>query len=292
MKKTMCVLLSCAAVFAASSACFAESEPMLISPAPAAYEVSADGKVIDFGKDAPFEENGTVMVPVRKTAEALGFTVTWDGEHKGVKLDNGEVNTIIYIGTDSYYMASSTAIGMSAPESLGAAPVLKASVTYAPASLFGVLYCNENAVRVDDNRIFISKNNDSKTEIPNPFTEFDTVDEAKKALSFDAKLPSYIPEGYAFDFTSVLGKTFIQVSYKKGDDEILVRTAEEDGDISGDYNVYRNEETVKIGEYSVKLRGNDGVSNATWSDGKCAYSIYADGAVDIAEVEKIILSIK
>ena len=124
MKNTMCVLLSCAAVFAASAACFAESEPMLISPAPAAYEVSADGKVIDFAKDAPFEENGTVMVPVRKTAEALGFTVTWDGEHNGVKLDNGEVNTIIYIGTDSYYTASSTAIGMSAPESLGAAPVL------------------------------------------------------------------------------------------------------------------------------------------------------------------------
>lgn len=292
MKKTVCVLLSCAAVFMSTAACFAEKEPMVISPAPAAYGVTADGKTLDFGKDVPFTENGVIMVPVRKTAEALGFTVTWDGEHEGVKLDNGEVNTIIYIGTDSYYMASSTAIGMSAPESLGAAPVLKDSVTYAPADLFGVLYCNKDAVKVDGNLITISKSEEDSTQIPNPFTEYESVDEAKKALDFDAKLPSYIPAGYEFDYTSTMGKSFIQVSYKNGDNKILIRTAKEEGDISGDSNVYKNEETVRIGEFSVKVRGNDGVSCATWNDGEYAYSVYADKGLDIAEIEKIIGSIK
>lgn len=180
-----------------TAACFAEKEPMVISPAPAAYGVTADGKTLDFGKDVPFTENGVIMVPVRKTAEALGFTVTWDGEHKGVKLDNGEVNTIIYIGTDSYYMASSTAIGMSAPESLGAAPVLKDSVTYAPAGLFGVLYCNKDAVKVDGNLITISKSEGRQHSDSQSFHEVcSSVVEAKKALDFDAKLPSYIPAGY------------------------------------------------------------------------------------------------
>lgn len=292
MKKTVCVLLSCAAVFMSTAACFAEKEPMVISPAPAPYEVTVDGKTLDFGKDVPFTDNGVIMVPVRKTAEALGFTVTWDGEHKGVKLDNGEVNTIIYIGTDSYYMASSTAIGMSAPESLGAAPVLKDSVSYAPAGLFGVLYCNKDAVKVDENRITIDKSVEDSTQIPNPFTEYDSVAEAKKALAFDAKLPSYMPAGYEFDYTSVIGKTFIQVSYKNGDNEILVRTAKETGDISGDYNVYKNEETVEISGHSVLLRGNDGVSNATWNDGGYTYSVYADKGLDITEIEKIIESIK
>ena len=292
MKKTVCVLLSCAAVFMSTAACFAEKEPMVISPAPAAYGVTVDGKTLDFGKDVPFTENGVIMVPVRKTAEALGFTVTWDGEHKGVKLDDGEVNMVIYIGTDNYYMASSTAIGMSAPESLGAAPVLKDSVTYAPAGLFGVLYCNKDAVKVDGNLITISKSEEDSTQIPNPFTKYESVDEAKKALDFDAKLPSYIPAGYEFDYTSTMGKSFIQVSYKNGDNKILIRTAKEEGDISGDSNVYKNEETVRIGEFSVKVRGNDGVSCATWNDGEYAYSVYADKGHDIAEIEKIIGSIK
>lgn len=58
-----------------------------------------------------YTENGVEMVPLRKTAEALGFKVVWNGENQSIDLDNGEVNTKVYIGEGSYYMASSVAIG-------------------------------------------------------------------------------------------------------------------------------------------------------------------------------------
>lgn len=130
----------------------------------------------------------------------------------------------------------------------------------------------------------ISKSEEDSTQIPNPFTKYESVDEAKKALDFDAKLPSYIPAGYEFDYTSVMGKSFIQVFYKNGDNEILVRTAKEKGDISGDYDVYKNEETVKSATFRLRFAETTEFPCAT---GTTANSIfcYADKGLDIAETK-------
>lgn len=86
-------------------------------------------------------ENGVVMVPLRKAAEALGFTVTWNAKERTVGLNNGTVQTIVTPGMDSYYMASAIpgAIGMSAPSALGAASYIVKGVTWAPAELLNLL---------------------------------------------------------------------------------------------------------------------------------------------------------
>lgn len=86
-------------------------------------------------------ENGVVMVPLRKTAEALGFQVTWNGKENSVHLTNGTVQTEVTLGQDSYYMATATrdAVGMSAPSPLGAAAYEKDGTSWAPAELFNLL---------------------------------------------------------------------------------------------------------------------------------------------------------
>ena len=50
-----------------------------------------------------------VMVPLRPVAEALGFTVTWDGSLPGARVDNGSVHTEVVLGRDLYTVTSSTA---------------------------------------------------------------------------------------------------------------------------------------------------------------------------------------
>ena len=79
------------------------------------------------------------MVPLRSVAEDLGFTVVWDGKEQSIFLDNGTVKTTLCIGQDSYFKASSQAIGLTQNHRLGKAPVLIDSKTYVPASLFDFL---------------------------------------------------------------------------------------------------------------------------------------------------------
>ena len=259
-------------------------EPMLVTAAPtAAYTVEINGETLNLGGASVYKTNDKFMIPVRAIAEKLGFTVTWDEEKQGVKLDNGEVNTVLYIGEDTYYMASSVAIGMSAPTPLGAAPELKDSTTYVPAELFNVLYCNPDTVKEDSGKIIINTkaDEDNATQIANPFTEHKTIDDANKVLSFDAKVPSNIPSGYKVDYISTLSNDFLQIGYKNGDNEILYRMAKGSDDISGDYNEYKNIENKKVGDYSFIIRGNESgkAANLLWTDGKYTYSLYANPEV-------------
>ena len=104
MKKMMCGVL-CAALLACSAG----------AAAAGSYTVTVDGAALDLSGKTPFVSQDKVMVPLRPVAEALGYTVTWTAE------DAQRVG--VDIGVDSYCRTSSTAIGMGAPVSFGAAPV-------------------------------------------------------------------------------------------------------------------------------------------------------------------------
>jgi hypothetical protein len=85
---------------------------------------------------------GVAMVPLRAVAEALGFEVTWNGVEQSVHLTNGSVQTSVQIGVDSYFTATAVPgmVGMSAPQTLGAAPYMQnQQKTYVPAALFEML---------------------------------------------------------------------------------------------------------------------------------------------------------
>lgn len=65
-----------------------------------------------------------MIVPLRPTAEALGFTVVWDDARNVIMLDNQMVKTQLTIGKDSYYKQSSKAIGLTQPIQLAMRPPL------------------------------------------------------------------------------------------------------------------------------------------------------------------------
>jgi hypothetical protein len=112
-----------------------------------AEALTINDQVIDLGELKIHEQNNQKMIPLRLVAEALGFEVTWDSSIRGAKLDNGSVKTTVVIGEDSYYKASSKAIGLTQSIELGAKPELIDNTMYVPAELFNLLYSNENAVK-------------------------------------------------------------------------------------------------------------------------------------------------
>ena len=131
MKKLM-TCLACTALLAGSALpALAADLPV----APAVEEQTAEAEA----QAQPYMDNGVVMLSLRAVGEALGCTVTWEQENGWAVVDNGTVHINVTPGVDSYCRTSSIAIGMSAPQSLGAAPAVVDGTIYVPAQLFVLL---------------------------------------------------------------------------------------------------------------------------------------------------------
>ena len=134
-----------------------------------------------------------VLVPLRETAEQLGFKVSYN---KGtILVDDGIMHTNLTIGENSFQVVTSNPdlVGMSAPFSLSSAPVMTNGKTYVPIELFVPLTGNDSSIiKTDGSAISISKKADTKNEdvqIPNPLTEHETLADLAKTVGFDVTLP-------------------------------------------------------------------------------------------------------
>lgn len=299
MKKTISMLLALAvAGTMAAPAMAVNDEPMVIAPAPNTQSQQAQMKIVVKGKTMPVQTisvNGCTMAPVRAIAEALGFKVTWNAD-RSININNGEMQSDLRIGDNSYvvYTAVEGMAGMSAPFSLGSAPIIKNNTAYVPIDLFVPLFGNDQAtVKTSGDTITI--NPDAKTEggdssqIPNLLTAHDSLTELAKAVGFDIKAPT-VPAGYEADAYIDISGELAEVFYVKGDDTLVYRVSRGEGDNSGDYNTYSNKKTVDVNGVSVELRGNDKVNVATWSNGGFAYSVSAKQRISETEVAAVVSS--
>ena len=299
MKKTISMLLALAvAGTMAAPAMAVNDEPMVIAPAPNTQSQQAQMKIVVKGKTMPVQTisvNGCTMAPVRAIAEALGFKVTWNAD-RSININNGKMQSDLRIGDNSYvvYTAVEGMAGMSAPFSLGSAPIIKNNTAYVPIDLFVPLFGNDPAtVKTSSDTITI--NPDAKTEdgdssqIPNLLTAHDSLTELAKAVGFDIKAPT-VPAGYEADAYIDISGELAEVFYVKGDDTLVYRVSRGEGDNSGDYNTYSNKKTVDVNGVSVELRGNDKVNVATWSNGGFAYSVSAKQGISETEVAAVVSS--
>lgn len=299
MKKTISMLLALAvAGTMAAPAMAVNDEPMVIAPAPNTQSQQAQMKIVVKGKTMPVQTisvNGCTMAPVRAIAEALGFKVTWNAD-RSININNGKMQSDLRIGDNSYvvYTAVEGMAGMSAPFSLGSAPIIKNNTAYVPIDLFVPLFGNDQAtVKTSGDTITI--NPDAKTEdgdssqIPNLLTAHDSLTELAKAVGFDIKALT-VPAGYEADAYIDISGELAEVFYVKGDDTLVYRVSRGEGDNSGDYNTYSNKKTVDVNGVSVELRGNDKVNVATWSNGGFAYSVSAKQRISETEVAAVVSS--
>ena len=134
------------------------------------------------------------------------------------------------------------------------------------------------------------------TQIPNPFVEVKNLDEASKIAGFSLEVPETY-EDYKQQVIQAIENDMIEVIYleeESGYEGLRIRKAKGTDDISGDYNEYRNVETVKVGDYDVTEKGDEGnIFIATWTDGTYSYAIDTDRAeLNAEDITNLIANIK
>ena len=134
------------------------------------------------------------------------------------------------------------------------------------------------------------------TQIPNPFVEVKNLDEASKIAGFTLEVPETY-EDYKQQVIQAIENDMIEVIYleeESGYEGLRIRKAKGTDDISGDYNEYKNVETVKVGDYDVTEK-SDGknIFVTTWTDGTYSYAIDIDRAeLSKEDIENLISNIK
>ena len=118
-------------------------------------------------------------------------------------------------------------------------------------------------------------------QIPNPFVDCATMEEAAKLAGFNMTAPEKV-DGFDEKSISVIENELFQVVFRNdedgNEDEICIRKGTDDRDISGDYNDYDEVETVDVGNASVTMKGRDGkIMVASWRADGHSYSITSTG---------------
>ena len=223
-----------------------------------------------------------VLVPLRETAEQLGFKVSYN---KGtILVDDGIMHTNLTIGENTYQVVTNNPdlVGMSAPFSLSSAPVMTNGKTYVPIELFVPLTGNDSSIiKTDGSAISISKKADTKNEdvqIPNPLTEHETLADLAKTVGFDVTLPTLDKAYKETAFIDISG-TIADVRFADDEDTITFRKAKGSDDISGDNKTYKENKTIAVKDVSVSVKGNDGINTATWQKDGFTYSFSSDKAM-------------
>lgn len=142
----------------------------------------------------------------------------------------------------------------------------------------------------------------SAGEIPDPFSECGSLDEAAENTGFSFNVPETV-DGYSQriirTMTDEEGSAMIEVIYQNessdSSDEIRMRKANGDDDISGDYTEYSENNSVAVDNIQVTMKGENGKINlATWTDNGYTYSIgvYSETGISVEEMSGFITGIQ
>lgn len=132
------------------------------------------------------------------------------------------------------------------------------------------------------------------TQLPNPIKAYETAELAAASLDFTPAMPSALPEGFELTAVSTINDEMLQLGYTNGEDKITYRcaNASEGGDISGDFNSYKEESQVDIGEAAVTVKGSgDGAALAVWENDGLYFSVSASPELSLEQMSAIIESI-
>lgn len=122
-------------------------------------------------------------------------------------------------------------------------------------------------------------------QIPNPWQECTSLEEAGKLAGFSFTAPESV-DGYTERYIAAIENEIAQVIFSNGDDsELYFRKGVDGDDISGDYNTYDVTEEQTIDGHTVLCKGNDGlIYTATWTDGTYSYAVMCDAGMSAEQL--------
>ncbi|MGN1413424.1 MAG: hypothetical protein ACI4WY_04170 [Anaerovoracaceae bacterium] len=297
MKKWITLLLMIAMLCTMAVPAWAaeEEDVLVISPGPEVISPAAGG----FSGQSTLQIDGknttiqaVTMVPLTKTAKALGFTVKKSKKNGvlKVRLDNGMMHTTLTMGVDRYQAVTSIkdAVGATGPFSLGMAPCVSGGVMYAPLEIFYVLMgCVDGSYTVNGNTIVIhTGSGEQGQQISNPMISFDTMKEAEKAVGFTMTLPASFRKNVQY---TVIGGELLEVLQNADGKEICIRKAHGKEDISGIFTEFKNTMTGKKGTADVVLKGDGSrFTVANWCENGYTYAVSTSVPMSQAELMALV----
>ena len=248
------------------------------------------------GKEAQ-EITADLMVPLRTTAETLGFKVTW--KQGKTLVENGAVHTTVTLGEDKYTLTEGK--DKTSTFSLGGAPYLKGNTTYVPLSLFSRLLANGDELKLEGQDILLAGKEEAKAEtaaaatpapqISNPWEDFDSLEDAEQASGVTMTLPER--EGTP-SYRAMKG-SILEVIYKDsaGSETLRLRKGADESDVSGDYNTYPTIKTITVDGINTRMKGSGNAMRlAVWTRDGHAYSVSTAKPVTIAEMMALVRAVK
>ena len=131
----------------------------------------------------------------------------------------------------------------------------------------------------------------NNTQIPSPFTDYDSLEAACAGVGFQLALPEAVD---GFDTVLYRGAPdMLEVIYSDGENELRVRKATGSDDVTGDYNQYAESATRTVGELTVNTRGENGlVKAASWAADGYTYSITATAGLEPDALDALVAAIQ
>lgn len=154
--------------------------------------------------------------------------------------------------------------------------------------VFSVACNKESSVNENPSK----ENIGDKNQIPNPFVDCKTTLDAGGIAGLIVTEPEIIPAGYTQDLIHAIKDELVEIIYVNGENELRFRQSKGIEDISGDYNKYKENNTLTVGNIKVITKGEDKkVSVATWTKGDYSYAITGNN-IDNIEISNMISSIR
>ena len=133
-------------------------------------------------------------------------------------------------------------------------------------------------------------------QIPNPWTDYDSKDDAAQAAGFDFTVPDEISgcSEKSYRVLSAEGDVMFEIIYASGEDETArIRKAPGANDASGNYNEYAETETVDVGGVRVTMKGENGlVKLAVWTNGDYSYVLSVESGLSQNDMAALVSNIQ
>lgn len=161
MKKILSCLFAITMVMALCLPALA-AEPDTAEPTPS-YTILVADQVLDISDlpCAPYREGDTIMVPLRKISEALGYLVDWNAETGAITVDDDYIQkATLFDGTEKVvFEGKLQVIDMSREIENAVKTIIHNSYTYVPLEFFQEFF---NNTAVEGNQITVAP---SKAEL-------------------------------------------------------------------------------------------------------------------------------
>lgn len=148
-------------------------------------------------------------------------------------------------------------------------------ITICASMVLSLVACSNDSTVKDNSTKQTTEDN---VQIPNPLIDCDTITDAEKIAGFTVVEPTNIPAGYTLDSIRAIKGGIIEINYMNGGNIFSYRQGKGSEDISGNFNEYKENNTITVGSLQVMTKGDNGkISVATWTSGEYTYAILAEG---------------